>query len=125
MKYLLGLTLILTGACSYNQPRATTNNTCPPDWVATDKVLTQNYPNDSTEQLFLNDSLWFEVINLAPYKNEEEISYIKLYRTNGRLEAEGFATYDNHPIADYTEIGKWIYYNCLGKFDYTKDWQSQ
>jgi hypothetical protein len=94
---------------------------CPPEWIATGKELKQIDINDTTEQMFLNDTLWFEVIGPSAYGKNQHKAYIKNYRTNGQLEDEGFAIYFDHPISDYERHGKWKYYNCKGKQLETKE----
>lgn len=94
---------------------------CPPEWNVTGKNLKQVEINDTTEQVFLNDTLWFEVIGPSAYGTNWHKAYIKNYRTNGQLQDEGIAIYFDHPIADYEEHGKWKYYNCNGQLVETKD----
>lgn len=77
--------------------------------------------NDTIEQLFLNDTLWFEVIGPSPFGKDQHKAYIKNYRTNGLLEDEGLAIYLDHPLGDYMEHGKWKYYDCSGKLVETKE----
>lgn len=122
--FILSLFIIALGACNNTSPKKISTPICPPDWYAADKELTQKQLNDSTEQLFLNDTLWFEVIGKTPYNAEQETytSYLKLYRTNGLLEAEGYAIYHEHPILDFTETGQWTYYDCIEKLDYIQEW---
>lgn len=94
---------------------------CPPEWIATGKELKQVDINDTTEQMFLNDTLWFEVIGPSAYGTNRHKAYIKHYRTNGQLEEEGIAIYFDHPIADYEEHGRWKYYDCTGQLLETKE----
>jgi len=83
--------------------------------------LKQVDTNDTTEQVFLNDTLWFEVIGPSPYRTNQHKARIKNYRTNGQLEEEGIALYFDHPIADYQKHGRWKYYGCDGKLRETKE----
>lgn len=94
---------------------------CPQEWNATGKELKQVDINDTTEQMYLNDTLWFEVIKPLEYGTNRHKAYIKNYWTNGQLENEGFAIYFEHPIEDYEKHGKWKYYNCKGKLVDTKE----
>ncbi|WMJ71647.1 hypothetical protein RCC89_00450 [Cytophagaceae bacterium ABcell3] len=88
---------------------------CPPEWVATGKTLEQKF-NDSTEQLFLDGTLWFEII--SPTENDGvSFAYIKEYRTNKMLQAEGIAVYHEHPIVDYVRHDEWIIYDCFGEIE--------
>lgn len=93
---------------------------CPSDRIATGKSLKQRQVNDSTEQLFLNDSLWFEIIGVNEYDQNTNISYLKLYRVNGLLEEEGSAIYFDHPIVDFSRHGEWKFYDCEGNPIQTK-----
>ena len=124
MKKLL-LFILLSGlSCnSKNEKQGQQNiaDQCPPDWIATGKQLKQTMINDTTEQAFLNDTLWLEVIGHSRYKENQYESYLKKYRTNGLLQEEGIALYFDHPIADYIEHGKWKYYDCKGNLVETKE----
>jgi len=115
LKTLYGITLaFLLSNCNSNNTNKTPSSTpCSPEWVATGKSLTQIYINDSTEQMRLNDTLWFEAINKESFDSLSKC-YLKMYRTNGKLESEGYAIYNDHPIADFKKIGDWIYYDCNG-----------
>lgn len=115
--------LLLTLGCKSDnrQQGHLSSKPCPPEWNATGKKLEQIDVNDTTEQLFLNDTLWIEVIGHSPYGKNQHKAYIKNYRTNGQLEEEGIAIYFDHPIADYEQHGKWRYYDCSGQLRETKE----
>ena len=123
----MSILLLALGCCSDNRQHGTLSNDknklqpCPPEWNATGKELKQIDINDTTEQMFLNDTLWFEVIRPSAYGTSQHKAYIKNYRTNGQLKEEGIAIYFDHPIADYEEHGKWKYYNCKGELLETKE----
>lgn len=128
MKTIFISILVLTLGCnSDNRQQGHLSNDqnklepCPPEWNATGKELKQVDINDTTEQMFLNDTLWFEVIGPSAYGESQHKAYIKNYRTNGQLEGEGIALYFDHPIADYEEHGKWKYYDCNGQLLETKE----
>lgn len=91
------------------------NDPCPPDWIATGKALKQTQINDTTEQILLNDSLWFEVVGVNKYNQYSNVSYLRMYRINGLLEEEGKAIYFDHPIADFIRHGEWKLYDCNGE----------
>ena len=111
------------GCNSNNQKQRQQSNIdpCPPEWIATGKQLRQIKINDTTEQAFLNDTLWFEVMGHVRYKENQYMSYLKNYRTNGLLQEEGAALYFDHPIADYMQHGTWKYYDCKGTLVETKE----
>jgi hypothetical protein len=124
---VISILLLSLGCNSDNRQRGNIANDqnkiepCPPEWNTTGKELKQVDINDTTEQVFLNDTLWFEVIGPSTYGKNQRRAYIKNYRTNGQLEEEGIAIYFNHPIADYQEHGEWRYYNCDGQLRETKE----
>jgi hypothetical protein len=124
---IISALLLIFGCNSDNRQQGHLNNDknilepCPPEWNTTGKELKQITINDSTERMFLNDTLWFEVIGPSAYGKNQRKAYIKNYRTNGQLEEEGFAVYFDHPIVDYQEHGKWKYYGCDGQLRETKE----
>lgn len=128
MKRILTSILLLTLGCN-SDSRQQGNlgddqnklDQCPPEWNTTGKQLKQVDINDTTELVFLNDTLWFEVIGPSTYGNNQSKAYIKNYRTNGQLEEEGIAIYSDHPIADYEEHGTWKYYDCNGQLRETRE----
>jgi hypothetical protein len=128
MKRILVSILVLTIGCNsdtrQNEQVSTDQNSvesCPPEWIVTGKKLKQVDVNDSTEQVFLNDTLWFELIGHSAYDKNRHKGYIKNYRTNGKLEEEGFAIYFDHPVVEYEAHGTWKFYDCNGQLHETKE----
>ena len=92
---------------------------CPNDWnfgksADGDSHVSEIKINDSTTQQILNGKVWFEIINPIESGNGLTKCYIKNYRTDGILESEGYGTYNEHPVADFTYAGKWRFYDCSG-----------
>lgn len=87
----------------------------PPTWSATGKKLRQDRLNDSTEFLYLNDTLWFTIEREKQYDSTGFIAYLKFYGRTGLLEEEGYGIYWEHPIADFSEQGEWKRYDCNGE----------
>ena len=102
---------------------ATENNThenkkepCkPPYWTATGKKLRQERLNDSTEHLYLNDTLWFTIEREKKYDSNRNIAYLTFYGRTGLLEEEGLGLYFEHPMVDFSEHGEWKRYDCNGE----------
>jgi hypothetical protein len=69
---------------------------------------------DSINQVYLYGKLWFDYFSDRKIDSTTRGCYVRNYRTNGLLESEGFAEYYEHPIADYSKEGVWIFYNCNG-----------
>ncbi len=114
-KYFL-LSLVVCINCSQKKPSVSSPETldCNDKWEFTTSV-TEKKINDSVTQEIVNGKVWFEII--APRENGDGSTkaYLKNYRKDGSLLSEGFVLYAEHPIADYTEIGNWIFYDCKGK----------
>lgn len=116
-------TIIMVGLASCQNIMKKTE--CPPEIIATGKGLSQEVVNDSLEKVFLNDTLWFEIIGTQNQEMNWYSSYLKFYRLDGTIEMEGTAYYLDHPVADFYETGKWIYYNCSGEIERTKFFQNK
>ncbi|WP_179320719.1 hypothetical protein [Winogradskyella helgolandensis] len=71
-------------------------------------------PNDSIIQQIRFGRVWFEMINSIELKNNGGKCYLKNYRTDGSLESEGYCTYFEHPVVDFTMEGSWKFYDCSG-----------
>lgn len=127
MRGILALVVLLAWGCNSRNQQGQTgvdqnkHDPCPPEWHAAGKEIKQVNVDNSTERVFLNDTLWFEIIGPSAYATNQHKAWIKNYRTNGRLESEGLAVYFDHPIADYQEHGKWKYYDCNGQLREEKE----
>jgi hypothetical protein len=92
---------------------------CPNDWnfgksADGDGHVSEIKINDSTTKLILDGKVWFEVINPVESGNGSTKCYIKNYRTDGILDSEGYGIYNEHPVVDLTNVGKWRFYDCSG-----------
>ena len=109
---------LLTLVCNSGQIKNTRSGSdlqeCSDTWIFKGNVSAHKL-NDSVEQQIVDGKLWFEIISPVRQEDGSTRAYIRNYRMDGSLESEGYATYWEHPVADYKAVGKWKYYDCKGK----------
>lgn len=113
----LAFSLLMTAcyAVQEKQPLVKTKEQeCSDTWIFKGNVSAYKL-NDTVERQTVDGKLWFEIISPVRQKDGSTRAYIRNYRMDGSLESEGYATYFEHPVADYTAEGKWKYYDCKGK----------
>lgn len=105
-------------ACNASQekqlPASLEDQECSDTWIFKGNVSARML-NDTVEQQIVDGKLWFEIISPQQQADGSTRAYIRNYRMDGSLESEGYATYFEHPVADYTAEGKWKHYDCKGK----------
>ena len=95
-------------------PAKPENHACSDTWVFKGNISARKL-NDTVEQQIVDGKLWFEIISPLKQADGRTRAYIRNYRMDGSLESEGYAVYEEHPAADYTEVGTWKRYDCKGK----------
>ncbi len=117
LTWVLNFSLIVL-VCNSGQIKNTRSGSdlqeCSDTWIFKGNVSAHKL-NDSVEQQIVDGKLWFEIISPVRQEDGSTRAYIRNYRMDGSLESEGYATYFEHPVADYTAEGKWKYYDCKGK----------
>jgi antitoxin component YwqK of YwqJK toxin-antitoxin module len=74
----------------------------------------------SEENISINNSY---IINAKSNKVKPVYkSYLKTYSLKGTIESEGTILYDDSPLFESVEYGKWIYYDEVGKIKSVKDY---
>jgi hypothetical protein len=87
-----------------------TKTDCCKELVATGKTMTEK-KNGDWNQYYLNDTIWFEYRNNHTANGEKKCDLVN-YNRCGEKQNEGTAVYDEHPIMDYSKVGKWKIYSC-------------
>lgn len=109
---------LFAAACNTGQEKQlyvkTKEQECSDTWIFKGNVSAYKL-NDTVEQQIVDGKLWFEIISPVRQEDGSTRAYIRNYRMDGSLESEGYATYFEHPVADYFVEGKWKYYDCKGK----------
>lgn len=109
---------LFVAACNAGQEKQlyvkTKEQECSDTWIFKGNVSGRML-NDTVEQQMVDGKLWFEIISPQKQEDGSTRAYIRNYRMDGSLESEGYASYFEHPVADYTAEGKWKFYDCKGQ----------
>ncbi|QBZ96836.1 hypothetical protein [Flavobacterium sangjuense] len=116
MKKYLILLVIFTACDSKKIPDDKENVTldCNDKWNFEGSNVIEKQINDTVTQEIIDGKIWFEIISPKDIGKGITKAYIKNYRMDGTLLSEGFAEYNEHPVANSKESGKWKFYDCKG-----------
>lgn len=125
---LLLISITLLSSCEGDNQPVTNNDPCPEDWQLSafrsnqSKVIEKQI-NDSTTQQIIDGKVWFEIISPHKMANGKFRCYIKDYRMDGVIAAEGYGEYEEHPALEYSSEGQWRFYDCHGNLREVVDYE--
>jgi hypothetical protein len=127
LPFLLFITLM---SCSdeSSQPLGSDNAPCPEEWqlstyTSNQSNVVEKQINDSTTQQLIDGKVWFEMINPQKLESGKFRCYIRDYRMDGVMAAEGYAEYEESPVVEYSSEGQWKFYNCDGQLREVVDFE--